>query len=235
MPFTLANYISRIRQKIDDTAISNRVEEDLTDLVIGGNGQRKGFPLTHAIVVTSPAPSITANGAAYTTSGFTVASGILTFTAAPSLATLPTPTNLKCLYFWNHFTDSITYPSFVNFDIDRFIDEGLQRIGVNDTTTDTSYTLVSQANFDVVCLYAASFACTELANRYARQVNIGADGKSSGKAQISKNYQDMADKLMKQAEDERLAAQGARQGRATVASLQIRRTVPQSFNWTPRF
>lgn len=231
MAFSLQNYIDRIRQKIDDTAISNRVEEDLTDLVIGGNGTRLSFPLTHALVVATPAPTITANGAAYTTSGFTVASGILTFTVAPALGVLPTPTNLKCLYYWNHFTDSVAYPSSVVFDINNFINEGLQRIGVNDTNTDTSYAQVSQANFDVVCLYASSFACTELANRYARQVNIGADGKSSQKAQISANYQAMAEKLMKQAEDERLAVQGDRQGRSTVANLVIGRTLPNGANW----
>ena len=213
--------------------MSNLLVEELTDLVVGGNGTRVAFELTHALVVTTPAPQITANGAAYTTSGFTQASGILTFSVAPSLGVLPTPTSLKVRYYWNHFTDSITYSSASNFDIDQFINEGLQRIGVNDTNTDTSYTNVNQANFDVVGLYGASFACTELANRYARQVNIGAEGKSSGKAQISANYQNLAEKLVAQAEAERLAAQGARQGRSTVAQLAIRQTLPAGARWTP--
>jgi hypothetical protein len=242
MAWTLQNYIDQIRQKIDDTQISNRMEEDLTDLVVGGNGARTNFPLSHQLVNVSQPVLVDMNMNGYAGPGtppaFTVINGILTFTTPPPLSnSYPTPTSLRTIYYWNHFTDSYYYEPSPGWDIDEFINQGLGKMNFNPLPEfggDTSYENLKVQEFGVVCLYAVHFAYMKLSARYSRQTDQEAEGNSNKKSDISKNYLNLAKEALDDAEKERLAINGPRQGRATVAAIAFGRTMPRSARQVPR-
>lgn len=220
----LTDYQTRIRQFLDDTVTSHKVTEELTTFVTGGNGARKTFSLSHANLVTG-ATQADVNLAGFLSTGFTVdtVNGAVTFTVAPPLST-SVPTSLFIRYYYQEFTDA---------DLAPFIDYGLNKIGVNGSAVDASYSLVTPSNFNVVCLYGASAGYQALASRYAKFVNTGAEGKSSGKSSISTMYKELSKEYETRGDAERIAVQGPRQGRSTVASVRVKSMLPPSANWTP--
>ena len=213
----LTDYQSRIRQFLDDTATSHRVVEDLTTYVVGGNGARKSFHLSHRNLVAGSTLA-DVNKAGFLNTGFTTddPNAIVIFATAPPISQT-VPTSLEVLYYYQEFMDA---------DLGPFIDTGLNAIGVNASTVDTSYQNVTQPNFNVVCLYAASEGYGALASRYSKFVNAGAEGKSSGKSSISTMYKDLKVEYLARADAERLAVQGARQGRSTAVSSRQRSVLP---------
>lgn len=226
MAYVLSDFESQVRQFLDDTGLTNtnRVVEDLTYQLVGGNGSRVAFNLSRTNLVAS-VTQVSVNGAAFTTSGFTVdtTNGLVTFNSAPTLSTT-VPTNLQVLYY---------YQNFLTSEIDNFINYGLNKIGLAQVTVNTDYTQVNAANFNVVCLYGAASGYSELAARYSRMVDASAEGKSMGKSSVSARYQELAQIYEDRAEQERLAAQGPRQGRSTVASSVTKAFVPRSALWGP--
>jgi hypothetical protein len=153
------------------------------------------------------------NKAGFVGTGFTTddVNGIIIFTVAPPLSS-SVSTSLQVLSYYQEFTDS---------DITPFIDYGLNKIGVNPSIVDTSYDSVTTPNMNVVCLYAASQAYATLSARYSKFVDTSAEGKSSSKSKIADNYMKSSQEFEKRADEERLAVQGARQGRSTVANAQV--------------
>jgi len=222
MTWAITDYEGRVRQLINDTSTSNRVIEELTNAVVGGNGSRTVFPLSHRNLVAGVMCST--NGAAYSTSGFTVdtANGLLTFTVAPSLSTT-TPTSLTSLYYWQNYT---------NTELDKYIDYGLQKIGVSSSAS-AGLETVTEPLFNVVTLYAASAACLDLSGRYSRMVDMNAEGKSASASQIAKQYLELAKTYEDRAEKERLAVYGHRQGRSTAVSSTSNSFQPTSYTWNP--
>jgi hypothetical protein len=168
------------------------------------------------------------NKSGFVSTGFTVdtANGIITFSTAPPLSTVVTnPTSLEVLSYYQEFTDT---------DVQKFIDYGLNKIGVMGSDVSNDYQNVTAPNFNVVCLYGASAGFSALVSRYAKFVDTSADGKSSSKSKICENYKNQAEDFEKRGDAERLAVQGFRQGRSTVANLKVNSNVPRSAMWTPR-
>lgn len=227
MSFSLPQFTDRIRQYLDDTTTSHKTVENLTFLVVGGNGSRKSFVLSKQNLVPS-ATLADVNKSGFVSTGFTVdtANGIITFSTAPPLSTVVTnPTSLEVLSYYQEFTDT---------DVQKFIDYGLNKIGVMGSDVSNDYQNVTAPNFNVVCLYGASAGFSALVSRYAKFVDTSADGKSSSKSKICENYKNQAEDFEKRGDAERLAVQGFRQGRSTVANLKVNSNVPRSAMWTPR-
>ena len=227
MSFTLPQFTNRIRQHLDDTATSHKTVENLTFLVVGGNGSRKSFILSKQNLVAG-ATLADVNKAGFVSTGFTVdtANGIISFSTAPPLSTVITnPTSLDVLSYYQEFTDA---------DVQQFIDYGLNKIGVMGSDVSTDYQNVAAPNFNVVCLYGASAGFSSLVSRYAKFVDTSADGKSSSKSKICENYRNQAEDFEKRGDAERLSVQGFRQGRSTVANLRVNTNVPRSANGAPR-
>lgn len=236
MSYTLTNYITQVRSQIGD-AYSTFYEEDWTSLLVGGNGTRTAYPLSHQLILTGQFNGYTSNGGTYTTSGFTVSipNASVTFNTAPALGSGSNPSSLRFRYFFQILTDSVTWAtlSLPRYDIDSFIDEGLAKLALNQTFVDTSYQNVTANQFNVICLYAKSYGFNALAGYYARTISQSAEGKSSDKSAISRNYQALAKEAFDDAEKERLALYGPRQGQSTVANFKQTTSVPRAAFWTP--
>jgi hypothetical protein len=224
MALALSDYISQVRPYLDDTDTSHRVVDNLTTLVVGGNGLRKSFPLSHINLVAGKTLA-DVNKAGFLSTGFLVdlANAIVTFSTAPPLSGT-VPTSLEILSYYQEFTDDQLTP---------LINYGLNKIGVNSISVDAAYANVLQPNFNVVCLYAASQGYSILSGRYAKFVDTSAEGKSSSKSTISENYLKLAQEYEERATLERLAVQGARQGRSTSVSTVKKSFQPSASNWAP--
>lgn len=220
MPFALSDYEAQVREFLDDN--SHRTIEDLTIYVVGGNGTRTVFNLSRGNVIndnTNFPVEADINQAGYSSSNIASVdfkNGALTFTTAPVISQI-VPTSLMVRYWYQEFLDA---------DLDKFVNYGLQKIGISRIQDSTNYQNVSEANFNVVCLFGASQGYLTLSSRYSKMVNTTAEGKSSGKDAIAKNYLALSKEMEDRAEKERLAAQGARQGRSTVAQSTKFRVIP---------
>lgn len=224
MALTLAQYVAQVRAFVDDTTTSHRFVEDLTNFVIGGNGARKSFSLSKQNLVTGKTLA-DVNKAGFTSTGFTTddTNGTITFSVAPPLSST-VPTSLEVMSYYQEFTDA---------DITPFVDYGLNKIGVNPSIIDNSYENVSTPNMNVVCLYAASQAYATLASRYTKYVDTSAEGKSSSKSAIAAGYLKSSQEFEARADAERVAVQGQRQGRSTVANLTNTPIRIRASRWTP--
>lgn len=232
MGYSTLDYESQVQLFLQDTANTNnnKMNEDLTVQVVGGNGTRTVFTLSKTnIVGGTSAVFYDLNQAGYVNTGISAVDtthGWVTFASAPQLSST-VPTSLFIQYNYQHFLQS---------DIDEFINFGLGALSMNPMTGDNSnagYQNVNSGQFNVICLYAAEEGYYALANRYARQVNTAAEGKSSGKDAISKQYLALAKEYYDKAEKERLAIYGPRQGRSTVAAAVINNhnNRPRVTNW----
>jgi hypothetical protein len=219
---TKVQYEAQVRQYLEDNG--HRVVEELTLAVVGGGGTRLYFTLSKTnIVLNSAGADI--NQAGFVTTGFTMdlVNGNIVFAVAPPLSTT-VPTSLFVRYQYQEFADS---------ELDAFIDYGLNKIGVDGLSTSTNYTGVGLANFNVVCLYAASQGYLSLSSRYAKFIDHSAEGKSFGKSKISERYLTLSQEYEMRAEKERLSAQGQRQERSTVAHHKTTSFAPRSAYWQP--
>jgi hypothetical protein len=216
MPWTQAQYEAQVQEFLQDTGNTNnnRMVEDLTIQVVGGNGTRTVFTLSKPNIVNAGTSSLfyDLNQSGFTNSGISsvdYSHGWVTFTAPPALSYM-VPTSLFAQYNYQHFLLS-EIDNFVNFGLGQI--DTMPMAGQNATT---DYQGLTAPQFNVVCLYAAEEGYYALSNRYARQVNTTAEGKSSGKADISKMYLNLAKEYYDKAEKERLAINGPRQGRSTL-------------------
>ena len=220
MAYLQVDFESAVQEYLQDTGTTNnnRMVEDLTIQLVGGNGARTVYTLSkNNIVGGTTGVLFNLNQTGFTNTG--VASvdsvnGLMTFASAPQLSS-SVPSNLTVLYYFQNFNLS---------EIDSFINFGLGAINTNPMTGDNSnlaYQGLGSPQFNVVCLYATYMGYYSLANRYARMVNTTAEGKSSGKDAISKQYLALAKEYYDMAEKERLAINGPRQGTSTVASAKF--------------
>lgn len=218
MAYTQADYENQVREYLQDTGTSNnnRVIEDLTVQVVGGNGSRTVFTLSkNNILSTSAYPAVDVNQAGFSTgwvSSVDATNGILTTSSAPQLSTT-VPTYVQVLYYFNEFTDG---------EIDRFVNFGLGQVEatapMTGSTSSTAYQNFSPAQFNVACLFGTAMGYYELANKYAGYVDASAEGKSLAKGMISKQYMELSKQHLDWAYKEREAIYAPRQGRASVPS-----------------
>jgi len=218
MSYSQAQYEAQVREFLQDTGTTNnnRMVEDLTIQVVGGNGSRTVFTLSRTNVQTTSAlPALDVNQTGFSkgwVSSVDTVNGILTTSSAPQLST-SVPTYVQALYYFQHFTDA-EIDEFVNFGLGQ-VESTAPMTGANATT---SYQGLSSAQFNVVCLFATAMGYYSLSNRYAQMVNASAEGKNLGKGSIAQRYLELSDKYLAFAEDERKMIYGPRQGKSTVAS-----------------
>jgi hypothetical protein len=220
MGYLITDYENTVREFLQDTGNTNtnKMNEDCTIQVVGGNGSRTVFTLSKTnIVGGTSGVYYDLNQAGYTNSGISSVdanNGWVTFASAPSLSGT-VPTSLFIQYY---------YQEFLTSDIDTFVNFGLGAINTPPMTgsnNQTTYQNLSQPQFNVVCLYGTFQGYYALAKKYAKQVNTTAEGKSSGKDAISKQFLALAKEYYDMAEKERLAINGPRQGRSTLPASAI--------------
>ena len=217
MSYLQTDLESAVQEYLQDTGTTNnnRMVEDLTTQVVGGNGSRTAFTLSkNNIYGGTSSVYLDSNQSGFTNANVLSINsnlGILTTSTPPQLSG-SVPTNLTCLYYFQNFTLT---------EIDQFINTGLGMINTNPMTGDNSnlnYQGLGSPQFNVVVLYAVCEGYYALSNRYARSVATSAEGKSSGKDAIAKMYLNLAKEYFDRAEKERLAINGPRQGSSTVAA-----------------
>lgn len=215
MAYIQSQYETQVQEYLQDTGTTNnnRMVEDLTVQVVGGNGSRTVFTLSrNNVLSTSAMPQVDVNQGGFShgwVSSVDTANGILTTSSAPPLSS-SVPTYCQVLYYFQHFTLA---------EIDEFVNFGLGQLSKGPMTGQNANSDFAQANygeFNVVCLFAAVQGYLSLSNRYAQMVNVSGEGKSLGKGSISERYFNLAKEYYDAAEKERLAIYGPRQGRATV-------------------
>lgn len=217
MSYLQTDFEQAVQEYLQDTGTTNnnRMVEDLTTQVVGGNGSRTVFTLSkNNIYGGTSSVYLDSNQSGFINSNVLSINsnlGILTTSTPPQLSG-SVPTNLTCLYYFQNFTLA---------EIDQFINTGLGMINTNPMTGDNSnlnYQGLGSPQFNVVVLYAVCEGYYSLSNRYARSVATSAEGKSSGKDAIAKMYLNLAKEYFDRAEKERLAINGPRQGSSTVAA-----------------
>lgn len=230
--YLTTDYEQAIRQTLGDIGYpyeENRVTEDLTNQVVGGNGNRLTFNLSHTNIASS-GTMINVNEVGFISTGFTVdqVNGIVIFTSGsqPALSnTYPYPTKFETMYYYQNFQDS---------DLDEFVNYALGKFKLDPMTgsnSTTQYQNVTSDIFNCIILYAVSQAYYRLASKYAKIPNVSAQGKSASKGSISQRYEDLAKEYLDAAEKERLALAGPRQGRSTIASHKITNQIPRGRFW----
>lgn len=212
---TTADLIGRCRTLIDDQPGDKSVfKENLTRSIQGnqvGSGNLS-FQLNNRRLI-STSLSVLADGAAatVTSSADQALRGRFTITSsAPASSCFAT-------YDFQFFTDA---------EITDFLTQAGSFVGIEDITE------VPVGLLDALVFKASSDACRALASRAAPFFNASAGGKSMDKNDIAKKYNDLADKLLKAAQDERQAYYGDRKGEASSPSYGQFAT--KQTPWTPR-
>lgn len=232
MSYSQSDYETAIRQTLGDLGWpyeESRIVEDLTNQVVGGNGNRLTFNLSHTNI-SSSGTMVNINEIGFASTGFTVdqVNGIVIFASGvqPTLSTTyPYPTKFETLYYFQHFQTS---------DLDEFVNYGLGKFKLGPMTGDNStqdFANTTSDIFNCILLYAVAQAYYRLSSKYARLTNNSAQGKSSGKSAIAQRYEDLGKEYLDAAEKERLAIYGPRQGRSTAAALQITHNLPRGRFW----
>ena len=229
MAYLQTDFEQAVQEYLQDTGTTNnnRMVEDLTNQVVGGNGTRTVFTLSkNNIVGGTSALFLDTNQSGFSNSNVLSVNSSQGFmsTSTPPPLSGTVPTNLTCLYYFQNFTLT---------EIDQFINTGLGMINTNPMTGDNSnanYQGLGSPQFNVVVLYAICEGYYALSNRYARSVATSAEGKSSGKDAIAKMYLSLAKEFFDRAEKERLAINGPRQGSSTVAAAKFSNNQSRAFN-----
>lgn len=213
---TEAAILARVRTAIDDVAGDKSAFRENLARSPGGtqiNGTNQDFQLLNRRVIAGSVV-ITADGSAATVS--TTTAGLLR--GRVSITSTAPSTSCLATYDYQYFTDE-ELTTILEGDAASFIDF-------------SDLTQVPNGLLNALVFFAGSVACRALAVRMATLYNAGAGGRSAQKGDIGKKYNDLADRLAKQATDERLLFYGSRKGEAS--SPAYGKFTPTQKVWTPR-
>ncbi len=172
-PNTVPAAILAIRLSINDSATSNYAGPDNLEAQV--DGLRKVFKLSNKNIV------------AGASSAFYVADSGTPVTADPTdpvngLSILATAPQASFEYYYY-------YQKFIDAEIQQFLDTGLGKVGMTETTLTT----IDQGLWDVVSHYASAEAYHTLMGRFAETFTTSVEGESYTMSDIFKSYRILHD------------------------------------------